>query len=270
MHIYIGACSRGTFTMLATISRASLRPDHDGNAKLACFCDGCGVIHRWLTPNTEEAVHTCFDFMESTQSMELLLKANKRQKSSGAFESSSEQSPISERSEKIIFQSVKWMRKKMSRLLTLKGGKCWFNSALLSSKSCRSAFIWHLFKSLSGGPCSVLKSPIPAPSQSNHSSTKVRNPFPHPQLNLPFTQSVISNSASLVCGKHFAITFITSRAWKEWMWLKPKREEPPTYRPKFVPTLLQSTSQYFPINLWHHQTFSAFICHVFLLLSVSL
>lgn len=37
-------------------------------------------------------------------------------------------------------------------------------------------------------------------------------------------RSVISNSTSLVCGKHFAITFSTNQPWKaEWMWLKARK-----------------------------------------------
>lgn len=85
--------------------------------------------------------HTCFDFMTST-ALETLLKANKRQKYAGAFELRFKESSISVQSEEIVFQSVKWKQRECQHRFD--GWKCWFNSSLLSSKSCRRAILFDV------------------------------------------------------------------------------------------------------------------------------
>lgn len=112
--------------MLPTISRTSLRADQNENAKLECSYDCCRVVHN-VAFNIKATAHdTRFDFMESTQrtALEMLLKANKSQKFARALKLRYKESSISERSEKIIFQSVKWKMKKVSRSLWSVGGKC--------------------------------------------------------------------------------------------------------------------------------------------------
>lgn len=135
----------------------------------------------------------------------MLLKTNKRQNSAGAFELRKESS-ISVRSGEIVFQSVKWKQKMSTSLWRVENVDSIPHFYLRNHVGER---FYLTFKSLSGHVrCLSLKSSIK--SLSDKSSKSLPTP----------PARVSQNSTSLVCGKHFAITFISNGPWKaEWMWL---------------------------------------------------